>query len=374
MGRKKKSHHGTRGHDLQVTEADVRVGFFFHVGSRIDLERVVALSPHELRTRPLGAGRAQPGLWRFSTPPLVCRLQVPERLFSGFPCQETEVVYYELGVLVVYLLIPCSGGLEQLVRQAEALYEDKAMAQYAEEVAQEACSSIHEATQDPACKRHGLTYRLYCIRDLRSPCATAWIDETFADPVARWLRATGELLSEEEVEDALSGRAAYTEQDLALIDHDAAIFFHGPQVELRQLIEACAVQVVKLQWISQEIDQTVQLGINLFKRRPTGLPFAPINTTELQQLDPYSGTATQALLRTEDLFVLQGGRYLQRIHDIVREKFRLEERCGELDEKLEFLGQMYQHLHDVKALKSQELLEWLIILLIFISVCASFLL
>ena len=358
---------------FNIKEACAYSSFFFNVGARIDLDKVNEKLGLEEITRSLSAGRAQPQKISLSETPMVLTLPVSDLEVSGSSCTSAELVLHGMGVAVFSLKFPFKGNVTDVIQLSKNLYHNEEVEQWIKNWLKSNFKKMKGAIENPKLGfKDAYRYTCYCVEDFEAGTSVQNVEERYPDELAKWLRATDEILSSEEVEDALSSRGSYTENDFAIIDHDAALLVQGPNQALRLLIETSLVQVLQYKWISTDLDRVIQRGISFLRRPTSHIPFSPISPAELRELDPYTGVLTDQMTRAENLITLMGGRYLQRISDLLYDKFTLGDWYKELEEKVEYLGHIYQHLYEMVAMKSTEKLEWMIVILIFVSLWASF--
>ncbi len=358
--------------EVKFKNGHVYRSFFFNIGSSIDLEGLQKALPFDVVRRTMNAGRAQPQFLSFKKEPLVMKVAVSSLLFSGFACLEVEVAFYDVGVLVISLKIPVSGSFGRLTSFHKDLFESERARKWVSEWLEEHTPKIKPFVSSPNFETTPFKYSIFCMIDWTAPCEKSMVEETYPDELAKLLRATEEILSEEEVDDALSHRASFADDDFALIDYDAALFASGPQQEGRFLLEAMLVQFLKLRCIDQALNELIDVGIEYLRRPHSFLPVSTVSQEELTRIDPFAGTITEMMMRLDTMLDLAGGRYLERLHHIIIDRFKFEDMDEILTSKVDYLGEMYQHLHDERAIKSSEKLEWMIVVLIFVSLLSSF--
>ena len=358
--------------EVKFREGFVYRSFFFNVGTSIDLEGVAKALSLDVVERALDAGRAQPQNLSFFKAPLVTKINVSGLLFSGFSCDEVEIVFYDLGVIVISLKIPFNGGFSRLISFHKELYESERANKWAQEWFDDNFQKLEPLIILPNLKVPSFKYSAFFTDNWNAPCEKSMVEETFPDELARLLRATDIVLSEEEVDEALAHRVSFSDDDFTIIDFDAAFFAGGPHAEGWQILETMLVQHLKLRWIGEALNPLIDLGISYLRRPASFFPVSPVSHQELTNLDPFAGVITEMMMRVDNMMEISGGRYLERLHHVIAEKMKFEELDEILNSKLEYLGEMYQHLHDERAIISSEKLEWMIVILILISLLTSF--
>ena len=77
--------------------------------------------------------------------------------------------------------------------------------------------------------------------------------------------------------------------------------------------------------------------------------------------------------RVTNTLKLLGDQYLARVHRLVSQRFHLESWDTSISRKLQTLESIYGKMTDNAATRRAEVLEWIIIVLIAVSIAVSFL-
>jgi hypothetical protein len=298
---------------IRIKEALAFASFFHRIGSSINLAKAEELISAFEKTRVPQDGQSEPHALRFPRPPLVLKFPKPELSFAGFECSETEAAIYDVGVVVISPIYPFSGTIQQSIALSEELYRSEQLKEWAAETARDLSQQLRTALADADFEPSQLTYRFLCIDNLHASCETSMIEDTFSDELTQLLRGSKQDFSEDEIESVLDSRASLTKSDFVVIDEDAALLVNGPSVEIRQMMEACLIQIVSLGWGSRETDRLINIGIEFLQRRVSALPFAPISYSELAQVNPL-GPAVDIVAHTEGLLPSQIRRYYGRVY------------------------------------------------------------
>ncbi len=358
--------------EVRFQKARAYASYCYEVGSRVDLDNVKERLSLPRLSRVSKEDWAHSQALVMPSPPVTFSAPVSLWPLQGSSCDEVELSFYDIGVVVLSFVIPFQGSFSQWIELSQKLCNNAKIEQKSIAILETHLQSIKDAISDPIALSEGWAYNLFCVDELSSPCDINELEETYPDEFAKCLRGTFVDLSEEEVDDALLTRASYTEEDFVVIDHNAAFLVGGLQQEIRQVLEVAMVQVLNYQWLSQDLDRMIDLGVKYIKRPNSFFPLSPVRHEELRQIDPYCGLAADQMAKTERLLQLRGGRYLGRVYSRAYDKLGLDEISSEITEKINHMGDLYQHLHDNKALKSTEKLEWLIIVMIGLSAWLSF--
>ncbi|HKU52553.1 MAG TPA: hypothetical protein VJQ25_08805, partial [Nitrospira sp.] len=179
-------------------------------------------------------------------------------------------------------------------------------------------------------------------------------------------------LSEQEIRDALSCRISFGLEDAALIDWHAAVLFGKEMDDVRAVLEFANVELLEMRMLDEQLDQALDQGYEALTRtaRLLSLPGTyDKHTTHIAQLQ-----VDGALLfeRVTNTLKLLGDQYLARVYRLVSQRFHLEDWDASILRKLETLESIYGKMSDRAGTRRMELLEWIIIVLITISIAVSF--
>jgi hypothetical protein len=179
------------------------------------------------------------------------------------------------------------------------------------------------------------------------------------------LRSEHAALSEQEVTDALSCRIALGQDDLALIDWNAALLL-GPEIEdLLPVLEYANVQLLVMRHLDDQLDEALEDAYELLYRRRWMFlrPSANLRRVALLQAD--AAITFEGLTHSVKLL---GDQFMARFYRAVAGRFHLADWDASINRKLRTLDSIYQKLSDRQAHIRMEILEWIIILLIAVSI------
>ncbi|QOV90797.1 hypothetical protein [Humisphaera borealis] len=168
-------------------------------------------------------------------------------------------------------------------------------------------------------------------------------------------------LSDQEVEESTGKWLSYYEQDLVVIDWDAALVIDEPRFfeEALYLIEMANLQLAELEAYDRLLDGAVErsyrdIGARKWSTFKTiGIP------RDLRELRIDLARLSDELLNTTKFF---GDWHMARIYQALSDRFHLEEWHRTIDEKLKTLDELYQ------LLRSEQNNRWMLILEVSIVV------
>jgi hypothetical protein len=102
------------------------------------------------------------------------------------------------------------------------------------------------------------------------------------------------------------------------------------------------------------------------------LPFWRTHSRPLRMLGELKAEANQWFERTGNVLKLVGDQYLARVHQNLAARFHLGEWEQSIQRKIAVIEGIYQVLSDQASTYRAELLEWVVVLLIFFEIVMAF--
>jgi hypothetical protein len=132
------------------------------------------------------------------------------------------------------------------------------------------------------------------------------------------------------------------------------------------------VELLEMRMLDEQLDTALNEGYATLARKPRLLPLPGLHdkdTTHIAQLQ-----VDGALLfeRVTNTLKLLGDQYLARVYRLASQRFHLEAWDASILRKLETLESIYSKMSDRTTTRRMEVLEWIIIVLITISIAVSF--
>lgn len=345
--------------------------FGFDLGLALDLDRADLLI-RESRGRVdfKNPRRAPSGTGTRPRPLRVSRAAAPVagREFETAPA--VEIVLYDFGGASVAYSIPFAGELEDLVRLSDRVHDDETLAADARERIRETLSVIEGAVTNPALSSFAEDYLVVVLEPPEhGDLSVLWRDH--AADLARILRAEPGALSRGEVEEATSVRLSYTPGDLAIVDWSTAILV-GPDVRDEQaVLEFANVQLLEWRLLDHLLDRAVDKAWEIVTRGGKIHGFAS-GTDALRRIARMQADYAYLFEGVSNAMKLLGDQYLARLYRAASRRFHLEEWEGAIHRKLGMLNAIHEKLAAYATTRRMEILEWIIIVLIAVSIVVYF--
>jgi hypothetical protein len=189
--------------------------------------------------------------------------------------------------------------------------------------------------------------------------------------LAQILRSERGPLSDQEVGEATSHRISFGPDDAAFIDWNASVLF-GPEMEDVMAVLAFAnAELLESRMLDRQLDVALDQAYASLSRKPwPRLGGFEAESARIAQLQVDSAVFFE---RVNNTLKLIGDQYLARVYRLASRRFHFESWDAAILRKLQTLDGIYGKMADRAAARRMEVLEWIIIVLIAVSIVIPFL-
>jgi hypothetical protein len=361
---------------LIVHDGTCHATYAYSIGLSVDLpeaERLIGTSPdsslfeHQRRTAHSFSG---------ATSPLVVTQRSNPIAVNSFETDGTiETVLYDFGAVAVTYMIPFKGPLSKAIGLATTLYDPAGLLTDSRKRVADLLAIIDESVTSPTDSPMVEDYVVHEIksmgqdqRDLNDMLQANRL--TFAQV----LRAEPGPLSEQEIDAALSCTNSYTRNDLAVLDWNASLVFGRDSADVRAVIEYANVSLLQLRYLDVRLDTALSESFRSVTR--TGKWRVPLpDGGGGESLRRIAGLQMDGALLFEGVhntLKLLGDQYLARVYRAASQRLHLGEWESTIQRKLQTLESIYDKMADRQTNRRMEVLEWIIIILIAVSIGIQF--
>ncbi len=348
--------------------------FAYDIAPYIDLveseRRVIAATHRQL----IDKRRRALEYFEYRPAPLAITLQSEPIAIGRHTSRElVDVVIYDFGAITVTYTIPFEGSLVELARLGNELSGNKELEVQARQhvegllgvLPKGAQFRIAEVVED---------YVVFHVEDFEDALTAEAICDSHATDIAAMLRAEPGPLSEQEVADALAMRIAFSPSDLAVLDWNAA-FLYGREVDdLRTVIEFANVQLLEMRFLDRQLDEALERSYAIVSRRRwRWLSTLRFYRRDVRQIARLQVDGAILFERVSNALKVFGEEYLSRVYELTARRLRLAAWDASTIRKLGTIDSIYSKLTDEASVNRLEVLEWIIVVLIAISILLSFL-
>lgn len=345
--------------------------FAYDVGFSIDLDRARKLLAQEGRQG--GFKRTRRGATHADLTPTPVRLtqrggQIEVGTLRTSP--SVELVLYEFGAISTCYGLPVAGELERLVAVSDNLYDNEALLEDSRRHVEQLVAILADTVEKPSLSDLVEDYVIFELQSVEPPPSLLWAE--LASTTARILRAEPGALSEQEIADAVSQRLSYSPDDVVMIDWFGALLVGEEMEDERQVLEFATVALLELRLLDSLLDDGIDTAYELMSR-----PRGWIESFK----SPADGTRDVGELQADGAILFEGinnalkllgDQYLARMYRVVSQRLHLSEWDSSIERKLGTLDSIYQKLSDRAENRRLEALEWIIIILIAVSIVVYF--
>ncbi|HSN04256.1 MAG TPA: hypothetical protein VLS44_04690 [Nitrospira sp.] len=285
-----------------------------------------------------------------------------------------DMLLYDFGAVCVSYSLPLQGPFSSLGRLSQDLYENEALLSDSRRRIEELLTGLGDAAERPHIADFVEDYVIVHIEQTTPSLAPDTLLTGFAQPLAQLLRSETLELAEQEVHDSVSQRISFGSDDVAIIDWNATLIYGRNMEDVVAVIEFANVELLEMRFLDQQLDLALDQAYHASSKRRWDLPWFPgtarTDVRRIAQLQVDSAILFEQVTNTLKLF---GDQYLARVHRLISQRFHLESWDASISRKLHTLDSIYGKMTESAASWRMELLEWIIIVLIAISIAVSFL-
>ncbi len=357
---------------FQVVRGTAHALFAYDVAWAVDLDKAQRLlnvaTELSIKRRP----RASQYLG-FRPPPLRIAQEAPPLAIGGLATHpQVELLLYGFGAVSVGYRLALDGApFERLLELSDALYDNAELLADSRQRVEALVRVLGPALERPGVAAAVEDYVIYGVESW-APASTDVNWPARDQDLARILRCERDLLSAQEAADAVSHSISYKPGDLALVDWNAAILF-GPDTEdTRAVLEFANVALLESRTLDGHLDQALDLAYDRATPKPERFRLPGLyrkESFEIAQIQVESAVLFESVNNTLKLL---GDEYLARAYRLAAERFNLAQWEAAILRKLETLDSIYGKMSDRAASIRLEVLEWVIIVLIAISIAIPF--
>lgn len=359
--------------ELRIPGAVIRVLVAYDIGLSIRLDGCRAhVGGLEADERIRHKGHA-PQYFQFDPPPLrLVREIEPISVGAHRTDARVEILLYEFGGVSVGYAIPFEGTLAEMVELSATLAAEPRIEQHAEQLVAHLLEEIRAHVDRPGLADPEEDLLVFQLPAFEGRDPEAVLAEHAAD-FARLLRSERAALSEQEIQEALSGRVRFGADDLAVLDWNAALLVDREPEDVVSVLEFANLQLLEMRFLDGKLDRALDRAYETLQAPGMWSAWRLPRRTRREMRAIAQMQVDGAILfeRVSNALKLLGDQYLARVHRTATQRFRLGEWNSGILRKLDTLDSIHQKMHDQASTLRMEVLEWIIILLIAFEIVMS---
>ncbi|HJS42401.1 MAG TPA: hypothetical protein VJ755_02950 [Gemmatimonadales bacterium] len=346
--------------------------FAYEVAQSIDLDAAQRRLLTSAERQTIKYKRRAPASFEYRPAPLhVTRGGAANDVNGSRTLPGVEVVLYDFGALSVSYAIPLAGPLSNLPALAQALWGNERLLADSRRHVEEVLAELGTACVRPRVADFVEDYSIFHIEAFTEPYDAATLWTAHALTVSQVLRAVPHDLSQQEIAEATTARLSFGPNDASIIDTDAAILFDPEGEDVRDVIEFANTQLLEMRYLDHELDDVLERAYErLLARSRRPWLFAAVGP-DLRSLARLELDAAILFEQVTNALKLVGDQFLARVYALASRRFHLDEWDASISRKLQTIDGIYAKMADRAASRRMEMLEWIIIVLIAISILLS---
>jgi hypothetical protein len=361
---------------LTIASGTCYMLFAYDIAQSIDLdeaERHIGALKHR---EALKHRRRAPKYVEYAPPPLRVTEDIEPIVLGHYRSgTSVDLVLYDFGAVLVVYTIALTGLFSSLLTLSNALYDNVLLLSDARKRVEELLAVIHSAVFKAGIADFVEDYTIFQIEAFTSAYDVNLLGTTYAQEIAQILRAEDQALSPQEVSDALAYRLSYGVDDVTIVDWNAALLVDREGDDVRAVLEFANVELLEMRYLDQRLDDALDRSYDaLSKQRRTMLRLPVSYRANLQRMAQMQVDSAILFEGVNNALKLLGDQYLSRVYRLVSQRFHLAEWDAGILRKLHTLESIYEKMSDQASNRRMEVLEWIIIVLIALSIVLPFLL
>ncbi len=358
---------------LKLRRARCQALFSYDVALSIDLNEAERRITAAKQRETIKHKRRAPKYFQYHPPPLRVSLSGAAINTGSFRTSgTTDLVLYDFGAVSVNYEIPIQGSLSDVLQLGLELYDNAALLQDSRLRVERLVEMVPSAVLNPSISPIVEDYVIFQAEGLDPEYS---IDQFLNENwrlLAQILRAEPRELSDDEMKDALSQRISFSSADITIVDWNAAILLDQEAEDSLAVLEFANVELMEMRHLDRRLDDALGLAYEMLNKRSwQRFPFGS-DPARLHKVAQWQVDSAILFEGVNNALKLVGDQYLARLYRMTAGRFHLAEWDASIIRKLNTLESIYGKITDQVASRRMEVLEWIIIALIAISIALPF--
>lgn len=357
--------------DLTIEKGTCYVLFVYDVALSIDLEQVEQRATQTKQRQSIKHGRRGPKHLVYNAPLRLTEEAQPLPVGALRTIPAVDMVLYDFGAVTVVYGVDMNGPFSRLSELSLNLYDNETLLADSKNRVEQLLQDIQGVVQ-----RHGISetvedYVIFHIESLPEGVPIQRLVTEHEQGIARVLRAETQILSADEVQDVMSGRISYGLNDVTIVDWNAALVVDPEGEDICAVLEFANVELLEMRYLDRSLDSALERSYALLTRS-RWKPGLRSGFADMKQIGKLQVDSAVLFEGVNNSLKLLGDQYLARVYRLVSQRFHLAEWDGTIIRKLETVESIYEKISDQVSNLRVEVLEWIIIILIAVSIVLPF--
>jgi len=347
--------------------------FAYDVALSIDLSRAETSLKESTQRATLRHSRRSAQYFRYQPPPI--RFAQPAESFAiGRFCTNpaVEFVLYDFGAAGVAYSIPIDGPLENLLELSGNLYENRVLLEDSRRRVEQLLHTIEPAVSKPNVSDFVEDYAVFHIERIVPAVTGAEFIQQNSRELTQILRAETRPLSDDELKDSLAHRISFRNDDVTIVDWNAAIVLDSEPEDILAILEFANVELMEMRYLDHRLNAALESSYEALSRTSWTGSTTGARKSELRKIAQWQVDSAMLFEGVNNALKLVGDQFLARVYRAAADRFHLAEWDETIIRKLDTLNSIYGKISDQLTTRRMEILEWIIIVLFVISIVLPF--
>lgn len=280
---------------------------------------------------------------------------------------------HHFGAISLIYKVPFTGSLERLRNTIHDLTRD--YQRHSLEDVQKIFEKIEPYTSQAKCFHHRTSYIIAHVNPLpEAIISSQTLVETHGALIASALRFETSTISEFQIHDILLSTTGYYQNDLVIIDTEAAFVYDEEADELLDFFEQALVQRLELQYFDKLLDAKLDVVYNQTLRPKSLFAYLPFIGTVYDPLGELSKLKVDISVITERLnnsIKLANEPYYSKVYELLTNKFEFQMWQDSIEKKLSIVRDVLSIYQSKINVIREDMLSVLVIILIAIELIVA---
>lgn len=346
--------------------------FAFDIGLSVDLDEVQRRIKDRGHRPTIPHKRRAPQYFTYQPAPVRMVSTIEAATIDGWSTEtEVDIVIYDFGAVSIQYRLPLRGTLQHLVQLSDSLYDNDLLIRTSRKVVDKLMKTITPAVTKPCVPDRFEDYVIYQFEAIRPAVSPDQAVADHAAVIAQILRAEKGPISRMLIDDALNCRIAFGNEDMVIVDWNAAVIFDPQAEDVRAVLEFANVELLEMRFLDDQLDRALDESYRSFASGSWGRWRNRAAQADLRRIAELQLDSALLFEEVNNSIKLLGDQYLARVYRLAGQRLHLEEWDTSILRKLNTLESLYQKMSDQQIAWRMEVLEWIIIVLIAVSILIS---
>jgi len=350
------------------------VFFAFDIGFQVDLDAAEPLVRQATRRRVVRARRPAPVWFDYSPPPLRLDVGGDPVLAGDRPVEPSaEVLVYDFGAAQITYRIPLPETLDDLPALSASLFQHAGLEADARERVRRVLDTIRPAVERPKLGDAMEDYVVFAVTSWEDQGLPADLLHDHRSLLASVIEAESAQLSDEQAGRVTGASMSYSTSDLAIVDWNAAVLLDPAPEDVIAVLQHANIELLELRILDQELDEILDHADETLAALARSRLWPGFASSRM--LRRFASVQTDAAVMFEGVnnaIKLLGNQYLARFYRLTANRLDLPAWQASVQRKLDATESLYQKMSDATSTRRLETLEWVIIILIAVSILLPF--